>query len=252
MTVEKPDESAGSSPTAVSSQADATREPGERSAPQQGSVWVDPEGSRSRRSLLRALAALGITVVSAVVLGLLIVVFQRAVSGDSSGSKSTPPALAIPSTGRPPASVVPADWVEQTSDSGLVFRAPPGWTQRTDPQIDYRVEPPPGGPNAGQVGVGLMTSTTDPNAAALSYATGTYSGQPSYQQQPPIDEVSARGERGRQVTVAYTRSGTPVTVVVRAFPTSRGVVLIATRGPQSDPQRADRLADAVDASLRLQ
>lgn len=251
MTVEQPDETGSASSTVVTSQPDATRGPGGHRAPESGGVWVDPEGGRSRRSLLRALAVLGIAVGSAVVLGLLIVAFQRVVSGDSSNSKSVPPALTIPSNGGA-ASVIPSDWVQQTSNQGLVFRAPPGWTQRVDPQIDYRVEPPPGGPNVGQVGVGLATATSDPNAAALSYATGTYSGQPSYQQQPPTDEVSARGEHGRQVVVTYTRSGTPVTVVVRAFPTSRGVVLIATRAPQAEQQRADRLADAVDASLRLQ
>lgn len=251
MTVDQPDETTDTISTAVTAESETTRAPGTHRAADSGGVWSDPETGRSRRSLLRALAALGITVGSAIVLGLLIVVFSRAVSSDS-GSKSVPPALAIPSNGRGPVSAVPNDWVEQTSNQGLVFRAPPGWTQRTDSQVDYRVEPSPSGPGVGQVGVGLVTATSDPNAAALTYATGTYSGQSSYLQQPPTDEVSARGERGRQVVVTYTRSGTPVAVVVRAFPTSRGVVLIVSRAPIADDQRAQKLADAVDVSLRLQ
>src|SRR4051794_9854653 len=252
MRVEKPDETAGTAPTALTTGTGTTPAPRGHRAPEQPSVWADPEGGRSRRSLLRALAALGIAVGSAVVLGLLIVAFSRAVSDDPKDSKSVPPALTIPSNGRAAAAVVPADWVPQTSNQGLVFRAPPGWTPRADGRIDYRVEPSPGGPGVGQVGVGLATASADPNAAALSYATSTYSGQPSYLQQPPTDEVSVRGEQGRQVMVTYTRSGTPVAVVVRAFPTSRGVVLIASRAPVADEQRADQLADAVDASLRLQ
>lgn len=251
MTVEQPNETTDTIPTAVTSQSETTRSPGEHRAVDGTGVWTAPETGRSRRSLLRALAALGITVGSAVVLGLLIVVFSRAVSGDSN-SKSVPPALAIPSNGRAPGTAVPADWVEQTSNQGLVFRAPPGWTRRTDSQVDYRVEPSPSGPGVGQVGVGLATATADPNAAALTYATGTYSGQSSYLQQPPTDEVSVRGERGRQVVLSYNRSGTPVDVVVRAFPTNRGMVLIVSRAAIADDQRAQKLADAVDASLRLQ
>jgi hypothetical protein len=113
------------------------------------------------------------------------------------------------------------------------------------------VEPSGGGPGVGQVGVGLSTATTDPDAAVSSYVTGTYSGQNSFLQQPATDEVSARGERGRATTVSYSRSGTPVAVVVRGFPTPRGVLLLVTRAPLSDDGRADKLAAAVDASIRL-
>src|SRR4051812_31512686 len=114
MTVDKPDESAGEGDTTVTTPPGTSRPPGEHRATEPDSVWVDPEGGRSRRSLLRALAVLGITVGSAVVLGLLIAAFSHAVGNDPSDAKSAPPALTIPSAGRPPASAVPADWVEQT------------------------------------------------------------------------------------------------------------------------------------------
>jgi hypothetical protein len=217
-----------------------------------GSVWQEPEEGRSRRSVLRVAAALGIAVASAVVLGLLIVVFSNAVGGASSKGGTTPPALTLPSGGgRAPASVTPADWVQQTTGSGIVFRAPPGWTERADSRIDYRVEPSAGGPGNSQVGVGLLTGSSDPDAAATNYATSTYSGQSRYVQQPATDAVSARGERGRQVVVDYSRSGTPVDVIIRAFPTPRGVLLVVSRASLADNQRAERLADATDASVRL-
>lgn len=216
------------------------------------SVWLEPEEGRSRRSVLRAVAALAIAVVSAVALGLLIVVFSDAVGGGSSKKGTTPPALTLP-TGpvKAPTAATPADWVQQTDNQGIVFRAPPGWTERADSRIDYRVEPSPTGPGVSQVGIGLVTGTTDPDAAATSYASATYAGQPGYVQQPATDQVSARGERGRQVVVDYTRSGTPVDVVIRAFPTARGVLLVVSRAAVADDQRAVRLADALDASVRL-
>ncbi|HSP37056.1 MAG TPA: hypothetical protein VLR26_04825 [Frankiaceae bacterium] len=220
--------------------------------PESSAPWLPPEGNRSRQTLLRALAALGIAVAFAVVLGLVIVAFSKGVGSNGSSSRPAPPALTIPAAGGTgPGSAVPADWVEQTSNQGIVFRAPPGWTQRVDASIDFRVEPSASGPGVGQVGVGLSAGTTDPDAAATNYATSTYSGQSSFQQQPPTDVVSARGERGRQVLLSYSRSGTPVIVAIRAFPTGRGVLLVVSRAPASDQQRADRLASAVDTSIRL-
>jgi hypothetical protein len=148
-------------------------------------------------------------------------------------------------------SQVPADWVRQTASDGIVFRAPPGWTTRSDGAVEFRVQPAPGGgPGVEQVGVGV-SSTGDPDSAATSYLTSTYSGQSSFLQQPGTDEVSVRGERGRQVTATYSRDGTPVQVVVRAFPTSRGTLLVVSRAAITDQARAEELATQLDASVQL-
>jgi hypothetical protein len=208
------------------------------------------EDSRSRRLLKSALGALGIAVGAAVVLGLLIAYLTRGVGDDPAASDAKGPSLTIPTAGTA-SSPVPPDWVEQTSNRGLVFRAPPGWTQRTDALVDFRVAPSAtGGPGVEQLGVGISPQT-DPEQAATSYAQNTYSAQSGFQQQPSVAQTGARGEPGRQLVLSYDRDGTPVTVVVRALPTNRGVVLVVTRAASSDEGRAAQLASATDASLRL-
>ena len=190
--------------------------PGSDAAPSGGAQrrsesgrWELPEEDRSRRLLRNALAALGIAVAFAVLLGLLIVGFAKSIGGSSSDNATPPPALVIPTApGGAAGAAIPADWVDQTSSSGVVFKAPPGWTQRSDGTIDFRVEPSAGGPGIGQVGVGLSTATTDPDAAVSTYVNSTYSGQSGFTQQPATDQVSARGERGRESAISYSRSGT--------------------------------------------
>jgi hypothetical protein len=218
-----------------------------------GGGWFHPAaGSRSRRAAVRLLAALAISVGFATAIGLLVALLTGSFSSDSPSKKTTPPALALPSSGAGSAAAqVPADWVPQTSNSGIPFSAPPGWTQRADAVVDFRVAPAAtGGRGVEQVGVGL-SSSSDPQAAAATYARNTYSGQPSYLEQPATDEVSFRGERGRQVTVTYSRSGSPVQVVIRSFPTPRGVLLVVSRAAIADQERADQLVGQLDASIRL-
>jgi hypothetical protein len=256
---DSPDAVGGSVPTVGTESespipaSDAPRSSGGKHGSASGRGWLHPAQSRSGRLLRTALAALGIAVAFAVLLGLLIVVFAKSIGGTSSNDATPPPALVIPTAAGSgtAGSATPSDWVEQTSSSGVVFKAPPGWTPRSDGTIDFRVEPATSGPGINQVGVGLSTATTDPDAAVRTYVTGTYSGQNSFLQQPATDQVSARGERGRESTVSYSRSGTPVAVVVRGFPTPRGVLLLVTRAPLSDDGRAGKLASALDASIRL-
>jgi hypothetical protein len=218
-----------------------------------GFGWLLPAGaSRSRRTVVRLLGAAGIAAAFAVLIGLLVALVTGSLGGGSSKSDPAPGALTIPSAeGGTASAQVPPDWVAQTSNRGIPFSAPPGWTQRTDALVDFRVAPnPDGSPGVEQVGTGIA-SGSDPQRAAASYARNTYSGQPSYQEQPAIDEVSLRGERGRQVTVTYSRDGTPVQVVIRAFPSARGMLLVVSRAATVDPERAGLLASQLDASIRL-
>lgn len=224
---------------------------GEHRGETTSSVWLRPEESRSRRAASRALGALGIAVGFAVLVGVVIAILARGVGDDPASADAGIPSLVIPaeggSTARQP---VPGDWVEQTSNDGFVYRAPPGWTPRSDAVAEFRVAPGPNGaPGVDQVGIGL-SAEADPEAAVASYAQGTYAGQNDYQVQPSVAEVSARGEPGREVTLTYSRSGTPVTAIVRAYPTSRGTVLVLSRAAVSDGQRAVDLANALDASIR--
>jgi hypothetical protein len=217
-----------------------------------GFGWLLPAGaSRSRRTVVRLLAAAGIAAAFAVLLGLLVALLTGSLGG-SSNSDPTPGALAIPSAeGGAASAQVPPDWVAQTSNRGIPFSAPPGWTQRTDALVDFRVAPnPDGSPGVEQVGTGIA-SGSDPQRVAATYARNTYSGQPNYQEQPAIDEVSLRGERGRQVTVTYARDATPVQVVIRAFPSARGMLLVVSRAALVDQERAGLLASQLDASIRL-
>ena len=213
-----------------------------------GRFLPSPSG-RSRRSLVRLLAALGIAIGFAVLLGLVVALVTNALNGGPSSS-TTPPALAIPSAGGASTTQVPGDWVEQTGARGVTFRAPPGWSQRQDAIVDFRYAPGTSGPGVEQIGVGF-SSETDPSTAATGYARNTYSGQPTYLEQPPSDEVSARGEHGQQVTLTYSREGTPVQVVVRAFPTQAGMLIETSRAGITDQQRAEELAGQLDASVRL-
>jgi hypothetical protein len=208
--------------------------------------WATPEPSRSRRLMTTALTALGIAIGAAVVVGLLLAFLARDIGSSTDAAPGTP-SLTLPDGSAPAARAdgVPADWTEQTTRSGLVFRAPPGWTQRTDAVVDYRVDP--NGPE--QVGVGL-SSAGDPDAAVTSYAQNTYRGQTAFSSQPAVDATGAKGERGRQLTLTYTRQGTPVSVVVRGLPTSRGVVVVATRSAADNPDRAVQLVDSTDESFR--
>jgi len=209
-------------------------------------LWRSRADTRSRRSLLRLLAAAGIASAFAVLVGVVIAVLTAGIGDDP--TDSGPSNLAITS---PPVSQVPADWVPQTSASGIAFRAPSSWTPRADPVVDFRVQPGPGGaPGAEQVGVGI-SSAADPQAAVTDYATSTYSGQSNYLQQPATDQVSLRGERGREVTVTYSRNGVPVQVVIRGYPTPRGVLLVVSRATTDQPERAGQLANVLDATIRL-
>src|SRR4051794_16796997 len=250
MSPEDPDGPAGTATEVASGPAGAH---GSADASGSGFGWlVPPSGSRSRRSAVRIGGALGIAVAFAVVVGLLIALLAAGIDDSSDENRALPPALTIPSGGAAGGPTqVPPDWTPQTSSGGIAFAAPPGWTQRTDALVDFRVAPAPeGGPGVEQVGVGL-SSSTDPQTAAADYARNTYSSQPNYLEQPAADEAGARGERGRQVTVTYSRDGVPVQVVVRAFPTPRGVLLLASRAPADNQQRAVELISQLDSSVKL-
>lgn len=232
--------------------APAAASGGEPRAESTSGVWLRPEESRSRRAAGRAAGALGIAVAFGVVLGLIVAFLARGVGEDPATAGAGIPSLTIPAEGSGSTSrqSVPADWVEQTSNDGFVYRAPPGWTPRNDAIVEFRVAPSPtGAPGVDQVGIGL-SAEADPEAAVTNYAENTYAGQDSYQAQPSVEEVSARGEPGREVTLTYSRSGTPVTAIVRAYPTPRGTVLVVSRAAVSDGQRALDLVNALDASIR--
>ncbi|MDQ1635047.1 MAG: hypothetical protein QOJ32_1856 [Frankiaceae bacterium] len=242
--------SAGSAGTAAPAGATKHAGPGEHrthgSEAGRSAGWAAPEPSRSRRLATTALAALGIAIGAAVVVGLLLAFLARDIGSSSDAAPGTP-SLTLPDGNASAARVdgVPADWTEQTTRSGLVVRAPPGWTQRTDAVVDYRVDP--NGPE--QVGVGLSRAG-DPDVAVTSYVHNTSRGQTAFATPPAVDATGARGERARQLTVTYTRQGTPVTVVVRGLSTARGVVVVATRSASDNPDRAVQLVDSTDASFR--
>jgi hypothetical protein len=213
---------------------------------------LPPDSSRARRAVVRLVAAFSIAIGFAVIIGLVVAALANSVGGKTSAAKTPPPALTVPSGPVPPSQAdVPGDWVAETSAAGIGFRAPPGWTRSSDAIVEFRVQPTPSG-SAGveRIGVGV-SSEGDPQTAATSYAQNTYAGQPGFIAQPATAEVSARGEPGQQVTVGYSRQGTLVEVVIRAFPTSRGVLIITSRAAGTDPQPAVDLADQLDASIRL-
>lgn len=213
---------------------------------------LPPGSSRARRALVRLGAAFTIAIGFAVIIGLVVAALANSVGGKTSASKTPPPALTVPSGPVPPSQAeVPADWVAETSAAGIAFRAPGDWTRSSDAIVEFRVQPTPSG-SAGidRIGVGFSTEG-DPQTAATSYAQNTYAGQPGFIAQPATAEVSARGEQGQQVTVGYSRQGALVEVVIRAFPTPRGVLIITSRAAGTDPQPAVDLADQLDASVRL-
>jgi hypothetical protein len=167
----------------------------------------------------------------------------------ASAVASTPPS-AKPSAA--PAAV-PADWIAETDPpAGVTFRHPPGWIRRTSLPEILRFAPASAGsttPGVEGVGAGIEPGVV-PTQALEQFVTRAYGTQPQLAKGAVTPVVSGRTGELQEV-VTYARGGVPVRVVVHAFPSGGGSVVVLARAASEPLTRAAELEASVEASLQI-
>lgn len=220
-------------------------------APRHGRRWL---------RWFRVVALVILLPVAAAGIGLLVAWIVHTIRGNPTTapapSAPQPSASAVasaPPSAAPQRVVVPADWVaESDPPAGLTFRHPPGWIRRTSLPEILRFAPVSAGsttPGVEGIGAGIETDTA-PAQALPQFVTRTYGTQPQLQR-GPVTAVAGAHAGELQEIITYARSGVAVRVVVHAFSSGTGSVVVLARAANAEPTRAADLEAWAEASLQV-